>query len=256
MAATAIFIDQREPQWVQSLRFGGVSRAVTMLDYGDLWASTDDGAMVCIERKTVDDLLNSIADERLWHQLAGIREQSPWSYLVICGAMSANAAGLVISERGATGWNWASLQGALVQAQELGVCVVHVPTDAEYEAAVLRLCNRAHTAEVVLRPPRRAAILSAGEQILASLPGIGLEKAQHLASLWGSAARALAWLSDDRAEGERVAGIGGVTKRRIRSALGLSDNAYLDLVDKSSHETVDPWDEKEQHDEQQLARSA
>jgi ERCC4-type nuclease len=243
MALTAVFVDTREPEWVQSLTWGGATKAAALLDHGDVWASTDDNALICVERKTADDLLASIADDRLWPQLAGMRERSPWSYLVICGTLAASATGTVITERGETGWNWASLQGTLIQAQELGIVVVMVPSDAEFEATVLRLCNREHRLDMVLKPQRKPTFLGVGETLLSSLPGIGMERAQALIKTIGCPVWALIHLADDRKrhKSAEVYGIGEGTKRKVRDALGLQPGQRLGMVD-SEGRYVDPWD--------------
>jgi hypothetical protein len=44
MSLTGIFLDSREPPHITSLKFGGIPVAVTTLDTGDCWASTNDGA--------------------------------------------------------------------------------------------------------------------------------------------------------------------------------------------------------------------
>jgi len=269
VAITAVMIDQREPSWVQDLSFGGAMKAVTMLECGDLWVSTGDGAMVLVERKTSTDLLGSLSDERLWHQLAAMRAKSEWSYLVITGVLQPSPAGLTITDRGETGWKWASVQGALIRAQECGVVVVHAAGDGDYEGTVTRLCARTRSAELVLKPVRTPAVLSPGEQVLASLPGIGLDKAQALLAGVGTAAWALSELTDTRTKTVRglhgeVKGIGDVTKRRVRQALGIPDRGRLVMVD-AEDTIMDPWDDPEaldskehSHDNQQpeLARSA
>lgn len=73
MTITAALVDQREPAWAQALKFGGAMVAPTMLEHGDLLATCDDGTLLAVERKTASDLLNSIRDDRLWAQLAGIK---------------------------------------------------------------------------------------------------------------------------------------------------------------------------------------
>lgn len=267
MAITAVMVDSREPQWVQLLPFDGAMKAVTVLECGDLWASTSDGAMVIVERKTSTDFLGSLSDERLWHQLAAMRAKSEWSYLVITGVLQPNPAGLTVTDRGETGWKWASVQGALIRVQECGVVVVHASGDSDYEPTVKRLCARTRSPELVLKPVRTPAVLSPGEQVLASLPGIGLDKAQALLNGFGSAAWALEALTDMRTKvvkglhGE-VRGIGDVTKRRVRQALGLPDNGRLVMVNEND-KIMDPWDDpdafKEHTDDSQqpeLARSA
>lgn len=243
-------------------------KAITTLECGDVWASTGDGALVCVERKTSTDLLGSLNDERLWHQLTALRAKTEWAYLVITGTLQPSGAGMVITDRGESGWKWASVQGALIRAQECGVVVVHAAGDADFESTVERLCARTRSPELVLKPVRMPTVLSAGEQILASLPGIGLDKAQALLAGMGTAAWSLVDLTDMRTKTVRglrgeVKGIGDVTKRRVRQALGIPDSARLVMVN-GDNKIIDVWDNPEAQDsakeyssgEQQLARSA
>ena len=249
MAITAVMCDSREPSWVQALSFGGAMKAITALECGDVWASTGDGALVCIERKTSTDLLGSLSDERLWHQLTALRAKTEWAYLVITGVLQPSGAGMVITDRGESGWKWASVQGALIRAQECGVVVVHAAGDGDFESTVERLCARTRSPELVLRPVRTPTVLSAGEQVLASLPGIGLDKAQALLSGVGTAAWGLIDLTDMRTKTVRglhgeVRGIGDVTKLKARDALGIPAGARLVMVN-STDKIIDPWDDPE-----------
>jgi ERCC4-type nuclease len=229
MSITTAIIDSREPQWVQQLRFGASLATVSALEYGDLLATTNDGVMIAVERKTVADLLGSIKDGRIWPQLVGLRAQTPWAYLVICGPLNASTTGQVVTERGETGWNWASLQGAILKAQELGAFVVQCPSDANYEETVVMLSGRSHEATTVIAPAKEAIPLTAGEQILASLPGIGADKVERLLAYTGRPCWALNFLTDTDTR-ERVPGIGPQTKARIRAALGLHDDEELSVV--------------------------
>src|SRR5690606_9556012 len=123
------------------------------------------------------DLLNSIRDERLWAQLAGIRALTPWAYLLITGEFRPGDDGNAVAEGRATGWSWTALQGALLQAQELGVHVVQCDGDEDVEDAVLRLAARSHKTEAVIPPAREPRILTEAERVLFALPGIGPDKA-------------------------------------------------------------------------------
>lgn len=228
----AIMIDQREPEWVQQLAFGGVPTCVTLLDHGDVLATATDGELIAIERKTGDDFLNSLADDRLLGQLVGMRKVTPWSYLVVTGTFRRAADGKLLSDRGATGWGWAAVQGALLSCQELGVFVTFAANDAEFEATVLRIVRRNRSPEMVIAPPRVARLLSPGEAMLAALPGIGIEKVNRLLEYAGYPGAALAYLTDRQLQrGEHVPGIGSLTKQNVRRALELPEWAELAIID-------------------------
>lgn len=228
MSIIAAMIDQREPAWVQQLTFGGAMTTVTLLEHGDVIATTDDGALIAIERKTPDDLLNSIRSGRLWVQLAGLRQQTPWAYLVICGTLAPTTEGGVITGRGGTGWTWASIQGALLTAQELG-CMVVQAADGDFEGVVMRLSERSHRAETPIEPVRPPRLYSDAETLLAALPGIGLDRAQALLAYSETAAWALNWLTDPTATG-KVEGVGPRTREAVRQALGLRDDEALCVI--------------------------
>ncbi len=231
MGLLSVIVDSREPSWVQQLTFGGASVAVTMLDAGDLLCATDDGAIVGIERKTSGDLLNTLRDDRLFPQIARLREVSPFAYLVITGTLHPGPGGHCVTEERESGWQWASVAGALLTVQELGVGILQVASDVDYEAAVIRLANRSRE-PLRVAPARDVTIVSEREQVLAALPGIGAERAAMLLRQF-SPAMAIAWLTTP---GELwdppivVPGIGEGTRRRVRRALGLSDNLSLDIV--------------------------
>lgn len=224
----AAMIDSREPEWVQKLALGGAQTVVTALDHGDILATTDDGAMIAIERKTSSDFLASLQDERLWGQLAGIRALTPWAYLVITGPLSP-VGGKVATARGVNGWSWASVQGAMLKVQELGIFTVYCEGDNDFEAAVLRLANRDRKSDLVIKPLRAPAILSEAERILTSLPGIGLERVKDILAYTGRPCWALQFLTDPKCLGN-IPGIGAQTKRHIREALGLRDGEELSVV--------------------------
>jgi len=191
---------------------------------------------LAIERKTPSDLLNSVRSGRLWVQLSGMRKQTPWAYLVVCGTLAPTAAGGAIAgSRGkGVGWTWASIQGALLKAQELG-CMVVEAQDGDFEGAVMRLSERSHRAEMPIEPVRAPRLYSDAETLLAALPGIGLERAQALLAYAGSAAWALNWLTDPGAPG-KVDGVGPRTREAVRQALGLRDDEALCVIVRETEE--------------------
>lgn len=222
----AVLVDSREPTWVQTLDWGAMS-AVTLLDWGDLHLACEDGSLLVIERKTSDDLLNTLKEDRLFPQMAGIHSVSPWAYLLVTGTFAQDGAGHVITERGSTGWSWAAVQGALLSVQELGVMVITSGGD-DLVTVCKRLAARHRKPEMVITPHKVADPLTSAGALLASLPGIGLERTKDLLSYAGSAAAALAYLTDLSVNG--CAGIGPSTKHQVRRALGLEDWAELGIV--------------------------
>lgn len=229
MSIVAATIDSREPKWVQALTFGGVPTTVAALDYGDLIAVTDDGVIIGVERKTAGDLLTSVADGRLFQQAAGLRQQTPWAYLVVTGMLYCRA-GNVCTDTGETGWSWASVQGALLSVQELGCQIVYAEDDGEYEATVVRLSSRSHGDTVTLKPLKAPELVSDGERVLSALPGVGLERAGSILDYCGSAAWGLVMTTHHERHGDHIPGIGPGTRAKIREALGMKENEELTVV--------------------------
>lgn len=232
MSIQAIILDSREPSWIHNLKFDGAFKAVTALEYGDAWITTDSGDMICIERKTPDDLLGSIGDERLFCQARGIREQSPWAYVVVTGAITSTITGLTMADKRFTSWQFSSVWGALLTVQDMGVRVVFCASDDDYEATVKRLCCRRRGAEYVITPTIDAREMSDGERFLTSLPGIGIKTAQTLLQEFDNRpCDALAWLTWHRWNTDhQIAGVNEGKKRAVRTAIGLDDALVIDLV--------------------------
>jgi|SRR3972149_3506963 len=227
---SAIIVDSREPDHIKALFPGAASQ---ILDAGDLWVATDDAQMLIIERKDLNtgDFFNSIRDGRLFSQCARMREISPWCYLLISGPFIVEQeTGNIIVNYKQTGWQFPAVQGALLTVQEIGVMVVHANSDADYPACVERLANR-ERGELHVHPPRTPRILSAGENILASLPGIGWEKTQALLNFCKTPAWALSYLTHLGENG--VPGIGDGIKRGIRRALELDEEMELWPISKA-----------------------
>lgn len=223
---TGVMVDAREPPYIQALNFGGVPKTCLQLDTGDLWAATDDGQMLIVERKTPSDLLSSIKDGRLFQQIAAMRNHSKWLYLMITGALTHTLDGHVITDNRTTLWRWDDVQGALLTVQEMGMSLITCQSDQHYEEAILRLTRRDRSPEKAIQPRQQARVLSQQEIILTSLPGIGLERAGLLLGRFGDASHALAWLTW-LGSIEEVAGIGDGTKHNVRAALGLLPNEWL-----------------------------
>lgn len=226
MALIGVLVDQREPPAIQTQNYGAPS-TVTLLDCGDLWATTDQGDLIICERKTPSDLLGSIEDGRIFEQMARCRERSPWAYLVVTGALAHSLDGHVVANGRVTRWRWRDVQGALLSMQEAGAGVVYCTDDAEFAATVQWLARRERVAEKVIQTRAATRVLTIGEQLLTALPGIGLQRAQALLCEFAdNPAWALVWLTQPHAIGE-VVGIGAGTKRNVRAALQMDDDQEL-----------------------------
>lgn len=242
MGITAVVIDSREPEWVQNLKFGGVPTTVAALDFGDLHVLCDDDTTLIIERKTADDFLNSLKSDRLMMQsakcatarleaqLAFNTMDSVWPYLVISGAFYPGSTGKVITQRGVTGWNWNSVMGALLSIQEMGTAVVFTADNDSYEKTVMLLAARKRKPETQILPPKPPNILGPAHQIIASLPGIGVERLKTVMDYaGGQAGWALVGLTDPDQE---YKGIPLSVNRRIRAAMRLKDDERLVITTK------------------------
>jgi len=238
MAILGVMVDTREPEWVQKLTFGGVPTAKNVLSSGDVHLATDDSKILVIERKTPDDFLGSLKSNRIFDQGTRMLRLSEWVYVVITGQFERMANGKVTTKQAAsngspghtriTGWNWDAVQGALLTLQEMGIGIVHAAGDHDFENACIRLADRERDT-VHVPPAREAALFSDAQAVLASLPGIGIERTQAVLKYAGNAAWGLTWLTELNSN-DPILGINDGVKRTIRRVLGLRDNETLSVV--------------------------
>lgn len=221
---TAIVIDSREPDDVRGLRFGQAPTTVQALPCGDAMIATEN-AMLLVERKTLSDLLGSIADGRLLTQAAEMGKASQWCYLVVVG-MPQVIGGKMVMAGHMTEWQWQSVQGALLTVQELGVEVVWCEN---YHDTLEWLAGR-NRGPVRTERKRDAIMASPGELVLMALPGVSEVRAAALMQHCGNAATALAYLTQD--SDHKVPGVGPATMQAARAALGIPDGMQLELFVK------------------------
>ena len=229
MSLSACVVDAREPDWVLKLQFGGVPTSTMQLESGDFLLACDDGTMIVVERKTPNDFLNTLRDDRLFPQMEGLvemRKQGYWPYLLVTGEFATGQGGKVFTDR-ETGWNMTAVTGALLSVQELGIFVTHCQGDTDLEAALIRLANRSHKPEMMIQPVREAKIMGVQSSFLCGLPGIGMEKVSQILNYCGTAAWALCALTDDFSQ---IPGVGPGIKNNVRYALGLKDNEQLGIL--------------------------
>ena len=161
-----------------------------------------------IERKTVSDLGHSLADHRLWSQVAALRRDPRRAYLIVEGA---SLDGDTTPPR--------ALRGAMLKVLDNGIRLLRTesPADSALWLSVLarqehrRLARRANAAT------GRRAIIVSPQSLLAGIPGIGIDQAKALIDEFGSIA---AVASASTADLETVRGIGperaqAVLKERV-----------------------------------------
>jgi ERCC4-type nuclease len=234
----AVLIDNREPAWMHSLKFGSALVSVMQLDMGDVQCVTDDNELLIIERKSPDDFLGSIKDGRIFQQVARMKELSTWCYVIITGLFSPGQNGKLISASRQTGWDLSSIEGAKLTLQELGCGVVHCQNDFAFGSTVEWIAKRDRSS-VCIKPQRTANVYSEGEAMLAALPGIGWEKMQALLAEM-TPAQALSYLTNPYSNG--VHGIGPGIKSAVKKALKLSEDesiAILSNLDREWHSLED-----------------
>lgn len=168
----SIIIDQREPPHIQGLAFPNVPVMKMTLETGDLWVKCEDGNTLIIERKEPTDLMASIADNRLFNQAAKMKQVSNWCYVIVTGKIDdAN----FIDDTGRK-WTYASIWGALLSVQEMGVMIIFCDGEDDFGPCIERLAKR-NRGDIKVKPVRNAYVFGGQEAVLASLPGIGVKKA-------------------------------------------------------------------------------
>lgn len=232
MPFIACQVDAREPITITGLSFSAPT-TVVMLETGDFLGVCADGIVILCERKEVGDLLNSIADGRLFDQCRRLREATPWAYLIVTGSLQPAMNGKTLANGRQYEWDWASIQGSLLTVQEMGVYIVYC-AEHEYAATLDRLANRAR-GPVRIAPHRAAVPLTPGERILTSLPGIGDQLAQRILVYCPSPAWALAMLTDVSLPAN-VPGIGPGIRQGVRRALGLPDDMSMSVMVNESEQ--------------------
>lgn len=229
---TTITIDSREPEWARKLEFCEL-QDVRELETGDYKATTSDGYTLTMERKTPEDYLGSLKDGRLFEQarrlsepryFAQLRGEKPKDipYLIVTGVFTPSADGRVFTTR-QTGWNYAAVMASILSIQEAGVFVVFCAED-DFRDCVIRLAERSREETLEILPPRPIDLLGPKEAALASLPGIGIERAKA-ALEWGgwNLAWTLAGLTDETIESPVPKSV----RKNLRVLFGLEDGQEL-----------------------------
>jgi len=199
-----------------------VPTTVTELPTGDTWLAVEDTTII-VERKTIPDLLASIADGRLFAQCAEMVEISPWCYLVVTGYPIFVMNRYQIGGK-TTKWTARQIEGALATVQQLGVTVVRNLVGGDYAETLQWLANR-DRGPVRVERRREAIMASPAEKVLTAIDGIGPAHAAALLKEYQTAGWAVTALTDGHAA--ELKGIGPAKCTATRQAYGLNDEQIL-----------------------------
>lgn len=251
-----ILVDSREPSDViDLLRRDWPALTVMALQSGDFSAPLPTGLLL-IERKTVSDLLGSIADGRLFTQAQALAQNARWPLLVIHGSLLYNHDDMVIADGKETRWRGLSVRNALRACQWAG-CPIEYAGSAKYDynrcikeaIALATKPDHAHYDRQKTRKPPidffpHATAKRERIEFIAGMPGIGPTRARAL----------IEWVDNDNGEGgkgdsgspaealEYITGLatfpnferppdwGTVSINAVRQFLGLPQGYYLKVT--------------------------
>jgi ERCC4-type nuclease len=192
---------------------------ITSLPAGDVWI--EDKELFIFERKNPHDLIESIKDKRLFNQCCEMRLESSQCHVVIIGQMGWGMDGKIVG----TGFNFRAIEGAILRCLDYGVYVSHCQNQADFATHLIWLLKRDRTEHVFL-PQRTGLAMPDDQRILASLPGIGPERAGELLKE-RNLRDALLCLIDPEC---KVKGIGPAIKKNIRELLNLNQGEKLEVT--------------------------
>lgn len=243
-----IYIDSREPESIrlglpQALGSGPGPYFIQELDAGDIMI-IHAGRMALVERKTVSDLLSSVADGRLVAQCSEMSRRSPYPILLIQGTWYEQKGRLAVGAR-ETGWNPWSVRMQLFSLQAAGILTIQTDDDFQSVTETMQYLVKWLESDSHLivrgRQPQAFAEMSPAERFVSGLPGVGLERTKDLLDHCGSPAYVLEYLSGPYPD--VVKGIGPKTRQGVREFLGLQDGCWVQVTSQEAPDdrgTVDP----------------
>lgn len=191
-----VIVDTREPKSISiQLRNYGLTVVEDMMEAADV-CFFPHGLKVGIERKQVNDLLNSLRDNRMVSQAHKLIDTYDASILLIEGRYDRSANGVVTYEANGqwheSGWSWDSFTGMLLDLKWMGL-IFHqcMSGDAAREIAriVGSLCKEEHA---WIRQRERPTIITIDSAYrnnvwgLCAFAGVGPEWAGAMLKHFGS----------------------------------------------------------------------
>ena len=222
--AVEITVDDRErgSRVVSALEALGARVLIERLEVGDYAV----GRIWGFERKSVDDLLSSIVNKRLFEQLRYLKRAYQHPILVVEGSIAR-----VLKRRR---FLPSQVYGAILAAIEMGVSVVftedyHHTAMLIYTAAkrVKRATAKAYVPPSKIRVVKASASLPIVQlNLLSSLPGISGELAHRILVYFKTPRR---FFKATPAELRRVPGLGD---KRVRKIIEVLDTMYQPPIDE------------------------
>ena len=207
--ALEIVVDKREPDIIVALLMElGMDVETRTITPGDYIISSECG----IERKTVNDFMNSVFSGRVFEQVYRLREAYGKPILILEGEVEEE-----LTKRN----NPRSFWGALLKLQsDMGIPVLSTPTLLNTANLLYTLVNRIQRKKQdrisIQHKPRLITKKELQVYIVASLPSIGGELAERLLKHFGSVRKTF---QADIPDLMKVEGVGKIKARKIKDIL-------------------------------------
>ncbi len=180
MPVVRVYVDERErgKGVAEALASMGAAVIYQRLDIGDYVVSQD----IVFERKTVDDLIRSVFDGRLFDQARRLAEKYPKPVIIVEGRFEKlwEKTGRAIQVR----------QALLAVALDYNIRVVHTRDPSDTARVIYYTARREQVEQkkpvVIHRKPRLSSLREKQLYVLQSLPGVGPKLAEKLLEYFGS----------------------------------------------------------------------
>jgi len=184
------------------------------LNVGDIWSIDEHGDIIIILVVDEKDLKSLIFSNEIFRKAEMMRLVTSWSYIIIqCYYESVNHNSV--------------FEGALISLQELGIIIAHTDYSGTSER-ITQIITRDRR-DKRNEPPRNfvTALVTDGEAILLSFPGIGPAKLATLLNECGEVAQVIMALTDPTTKTPLIS---RDDKDKIRNALELDDDMMLGII--------------------------
>ncbi|AEM39648.1 ERCC4 domain protein [Pyrolobus fumarii 1A] len=180
MPSIRVYVDEREKGSgvPEALAEMGVAVIYQRLDVGDYLVSDE----IVFERKTVDDLVRSVFDGRLFDQARRLAETYPKPVIIVEGRFDKlwEKTGKAIQVR----------QALLAVALDYGVRIIYTRDPGDTARVIYYVARREQVERkktvVIHRKPRLSTLREKQLYVLQSLPGVGPRLAEKLLEYFGS----------------------------------------------------------------------